>query len=408
MSSVETTPAQRGDKPRGPLKRIIKAMFAALGIEIRSYRPVYRPGCVALHPPGRRPRGHVLLAYILDPFLLRPSEGVSTRHTHDGESLLIAKVFLELNYAVDVVDYRNEEFIPRKSYDVFVSARDNFERMARYLRPSCIKVAHLDTAHFLFNNAAAYARALDLQRRRGVTCRSIRVIPQDSALECADYGALLGGDFQKSTYTYAGKPLYSLPIPAITRYPFPERKNFLTCHRRFLWFGSGGLVHKGLDLTLEAFAGLPELELWVCGPIDSDPEFKGIYRRELYETPNIRTLGWVDVTSARFTEIVDQCSALVFPSCSESTSASSITCMHAGLIPLLTREAGVPVEGFGRIFRAATIDGIRQTVREIAALPGAELETMARGAWEYARTTHTKERYLDAYRAMAHAILPPQ
>lgn len=387
-------------------KHFVKILGAAFGLEVRRHRPSYRPDCVSV-PAAKAPaRGNVLLAYILDPFLRKPGAPVSTRHTHDGESLLIARAYSELNYDVDVIDYRNENFIPRKRYDVLVSARTNLERIARHLDPACIKIAHLDTAHFLFNNAAAYARALALQQRRGVTCPSIRVMDVDRALESADYGALLGGEFQHSTYAYAGKPLFCLPIPAMATYAFPEHKDFDACRRRFLWFGSSGLVHKGLDLTLEAFAGLPDLELWVCGPIEAEHEFSAVYQRELYHTSNIRTIGWVDVTSPRFLEIAQQCAALVFPSCSESASASSITCMHAGLIPLLTRESGVPVEGFGRIFPEATVECIRDTAREIAALPPAELRTMARGAWRYARGTHTNELYLKAYREMLQAILP--
>lgn len=387
------------------MRYLLKATFRRLGLNIHLQPLGYRPGCVSLAPHGP-PTGRVLIAYILDPFLLAPGAPAATTHTHHGESLLIAQAYLELGYSVDVIDYRNDEFVPNGDYDIFVSARTQFERIARLLNPSCIKIAHLDTAHFLFNNAATYARALTLQQRRGQTCTtSLRIVEPNRAIECADYGALLGGDFLEETYAYAGKPLFRLPIPAMATYPSPETKDFGACRRRFLWFGSKGVVHKGLDLVLEAFAGMPEAELLVCGPIADDPAFVDIYRRELYELPNIRTLGWIDVTGPRFLDIARSCVALVFPSCAESASASSITCMHAGLIPILTREAGVPMGDYGNTLTDPIIESIRQVVRELIETPVDELRARACAAWQYARSYHTREQYRLAYSRMVERIL---
>lgn len=386
------------------MQRVIQRAAHLLGLDIRRFTPAYVPGIVSLRPDGPA-RGRVLLAYILDPFLRKPDSPISTAHTNHGESLIIADVFRGLGYHVDVIDYRNSEFKPETKYDFFVSARTNLERIADLLDPACVTIAHLDTAHYLFNNAAAYARALALKQRRGAVCHSIRIVEPNRAIERADYGALLGGDFLEETYAYAGKPLFRLPIPAMATYPSPVAKDFASCRRRFLWFGSKGFVHKGLDLVLEAFAEMPEAELLVCGPIADEPQFVNLYRRELYELPNIRTLGWIDVTSPRFLEITQSCIALVFPSCSESASASSITCMHAGLIPMLTREAGVPFGDYGSVLTDPSIDGIRQAIADLIAMPTQELKRRAVAAWDYARSHHTREQYRLAYHRMIERIL---
>lgn len=383
---------------------VLSGIARRLGFAVERYRPLFDPRTVSLLPPGV-PRGTALIAYILTPFLRRAGEPVSSAHTHHGESLLMAEAFLDKGYAVDVIDYRNGDFVPRRRYDFFVSARTNLERIAARLQPGCVTIAHLDTAHFLFNNAAAYARALALQRRRGATCTSIRVVEPNRAIEAADYGALLGGEFLVGTYAYARKPLFCLPIPTVQTYPFDEQKDFEACRRRFLWFGSRGFVHKGLDLVLEAFAGMPEYELVVCGPVEEEAEFTAIYQRELYETPNVQVVGWVDVTSPRFLEITGRCVALVFPTCSESQSASSLTCMQAGLIPILSAEAGIDVKACGRLIEPVTIEEIRRQVSAVAALPVAELRMMARAAWQHARSTHTAERYTEEYGRMLDRIV---
>ena len=141
-----------------------------------------------------------------------------------------------------------------------------------------------------------------LRDRRGVALDSHKFIGINRAIEAADYATLIGNGFDYATYAFAGKPVFQVPNPAAVTYPFPEAKDFAAARRRFLWIGSQGFVHKGLDLVLEAFARMPDHHLTVCGPLDAEPAFVAAFRRELFETPNIETLGWVDIASPAFAE----------------------------------------------------------------------------------------------------------
>jgi glycosyltransferase involved in cell wall biosynthesis len=375
-------------------------------LEVGSYAPLFDPRCVTLPPsPGVPPRGNVLLSYILPPFLLKPGQPISTTHNNHLESVLIARTFQDLGYTVDVIDFRNNEFVPKKAYAFFVSARTHLATIAPRLSAGCIKIAHLDTAHFLFNNASAYNRALALQQRRGFTSASIRVVEHNLAIEHCDYAAVLGGDFCMSTYRYAGKPMFRLPVPTIRDYPLDAEKDYAAARNRFLWFGSFGFVHKGLDLTLEAFTQIPTLHLKVCGRLDVEKDFVAFYHRELYETPNVSAIGWVDVAGPRFLEIANRSVAVVFPSCSESESCSVLTCMQAGLIPVVTRETGIDVQDFGVLLRDASVIAIREAIEQLSHLPVARLKEMSRRAWEYTREHHSAEAYVRAYRSMINEIL---
>ena len=104
-----------------------------------------------------------------------------------------------------------------------------------------------------------FAREVALRDRRGVALDSHKFIGINRAIETADYATLLGNAFDYATYAFAGKPVFQVPNPAAVAYPFPEAKDFAAARRRFLWIGSQGFVHKGLDLVLEAFARMPEL-----------------------------------------------------------------------------------------------------------------------------------------------------
>lgn len=386
------------------IKNGLKAFVRALGIDIRRYTPRFDPRCVTLNPDSVL-KGRVLLSYILDPFLLKPGQPVSTSHAHHRESMLIAETWLKHGYGVDVIDYRNHEFVPKEHYNFFVSARTHLETIAARLNPDCVKIAHLDTTHYAFNNQAAYARVVALAQRRGTSLPSIRMIEHNRAIECADYGVILGDPFVVSTYSYANKPLFGLPVPATVSQPSPAGKNLDACRDNFLWFGSSGFVHKGLDLVLETFAGMPNMKLTICGPISSDSAFEQFYHTELYRTPNIRTAGWIDVTSVEFQDIVQNCAAVIFPSCAEAQASSVINCMRAGLIPIVTRETGIPIEDFGITLGNASVQEIRSAVRRLAALSTEELVLRTQRTWEYAAAHHSHEAYSEVYDKIVRKII---
>jgi glycosyltransferase involved in cell wall biosynthesis len=203
----------------------------------------------------------------------------------------------------------------------------------------------------------------------------------------------LGNEFTVGTYRYAGKALFRLPVPAMGVYPSPSGKDFEGCRNHFMWLGSDGLVNKGLDLVLEAFSRTPEHLLTVCGPVEKEEDFEKVYYEELYHTRNIHTIGWVDLEGEKFKEISERCVGLVYPSCSEGQSGAVVNCIRAGLIPIISYESGVDVEGFGVTLRDCTVDGIVAAVQNINRLPEEKLRGMAVKAWDYARMNHTKEKY---------------
>lgn len=326
-------------------------------------------------------------------------------HTNRWESVQVAQSFLDLGYQVDVISENNDWFVPAKHYSFFVGNRINFDRIADSINGDCVKILHIDTAHWLFNNSGEHQRLLELQRRKGVTLPTRRSLKSNLAIEHADYATILGNEFTVSTYAYANKPLYRLPISSATLYPWPEDKDFEACRNHYLWLGGYGLVHKGLDLVLEAFTQMPDHHLTVCGPIHEERDFANAYEKELYRTPNIHTVGWIDLESPEFLEIRRRCIALIYPSCSEGQCGGVVACLQAGLIPIISYESGVDVDGFGVILKTCSTHTIKNSVRMMSSLTANELQSRARKAWEYSRTNHTRERFAEEYRKSISAIL---
>ncbi len=351
---------------------------------------------VSLEPQGKS-RGNVLLSYIIDPFL-DLGRKIDISHTHFWESWQMAQTFIKHGFSVDVISYLNRSFIPEKKYDFFISARTNLERIAAHLDAGCVKVAHLDTAHWTYNNKAAYERVASLLERRGVVIGGGKCVEENWAVEVADMATILGNSFTIDTYAYSGKPIFRIPISVPCTYPDLPRKDYKSCRKNFIWFGSSGFVHKGLDLVLEAFQNMPEYTLYVCGPLEQEARFVEAYREALFETPNIKTVGWVDVESKEFIDIASNCIALVYPTCAEGGGGSVISCMHAGIIPVVSYQASVDIdEDRGRILKDCSIEEIASAVTALAESGSEELERMARNAREWAVANHTKERFAEEY-----------
>ena len=350
-------------------------------------------------------RGRALFSYRIAGFLLPSHDPRIQIHTHYWQSVQMVRTLTELGYTVDVIDYSNTSFQPVETYHVFIDVRHNMERLAERLGKDCLKIFHLDSAHLLAHNSAEAQRLLDLLGRRGVTLPPQRHEPPNCGIDFADYATANAGEFSLSTFRNARIPIYPLPAPAAHTLDWPPAKDWAACRTRFVWLGSSGLVHKGLDLVLEAFAKMPNCHLTVCAPIDQEQKFKQAYHRELYATLNIETVGWIEMGSTAFQEIMRRSAAVVYPSCSEGLSTSTIECMHAGLLPIVTYETGVPVGDFGFQISPCTVARIQQLVHQVTQLPLAELKHRSELAWKFARTHHTQETFTHAYREALEDIL---
>jgi glycosyltransferase involved in cell wall biosynthesis len=228
------------------------------------------------------------------------------------------------------------------------------------------------------------------------------------SFDLANYAVLHGNRFTAETYAYLKKPLFLISTSSALEIAFPEGRNVDACRRNFLWLGSGGMVHKGLDLVLEAFAGRPNLHLTVCGPVKQEKDFEKAYFRELYETSNINTVGWIDVTSSKFSQIAQGCIGLVYPSSSEGQAGSVVTALNAGLIPIVSYQSGVDVQDFGLVLEECSIGRIQSTLDVVSNWPAEKLEEMAYNAWEYARKNHTRQVFAENYRRIIEQILSNQ
>ena len=353
---------------------------------------------------AKNPRGTVLLSYTTIPFTLL-ADTMLSGHSNYFEVRDMAHAFIERGYSVDVIDHTNRTFIPKKQYSYFLDIGNNMERLAPLLPTTCKKIFFATGSYSSFQNNAELERIAALKKRRGVAITPRRQVPDMKGITDSDIISGVCGAFPASTYEQFGKPIHMIPVSSSHTFAFNETKKYTNAKTRFLWFGGAGAVHKGLDRVLEAFASMPEYSLTVCGKFAGEEDFVSVYHRELYGTPNITAIGYIDPGSEVFSRICNETVGVVSLSCSEGTASSIILAMHAGLIPIVNKETGVEVGEFGILLPDSNIETLQTALRSIASLDPETLKTRSKAAWQYVRAHHTREEFGKAFRSFVDSIL---
>jgi glycosyltransferase involved in cell wall biosynthesis len=359
---------------------------------------VLRGRVVTLNPKGAV-RGRMLLSFITPPFTFL-DRSMYGGHSNYWGARDIADTFLERGYIVDVIDFDNTTFIPIKSYDYFIDVGTNMGRIAPLLPPTCIKMCYATASYWEFQNNAEDARIAAIHARRGAVITPRRHMPPSPGIEQADIISGVCGPFPASTYAHFGKPIRMVTVTATHEFPFPEDKDFAAARTQFVWFGGSGAAHKGLDLVLEAFVRMPEYTLIVCGKFEGEQDFVNAYKTELYNTPNIHAVGYINPDGEEFLRIMNASVGVISASCAEGCATSVVLAMGTGVLPLVNKETGVGVGDFGIMLEDSSVDAIRRAVASVAFLSPAELKGRAKKAWDYVHDYHSKARVGHEFRAV--------
>jgi len=341
-------------------------------------------------------RENALISYITNPF----KNGIHLRHTNQAEALEIAKVFGEIGYNVDIVDYYYEGNLNYNKYSVIFGFGEPLIN-SFYRRNHKILTIYYGTGmHVIHQNHATLKRIEEVYKKKGKwLLESGRIVDKAWSVQTSLVNNIitLGNDEVVSSYQkYFSRKVYNIPISYYKIFNHEEilkNKNYNNSKNHFLWFGSLGLIHKGLDLLLEVFKKLPDVHLHICGPIDNEPKFKKIYYEELYNTKNIHTYGYQNIQSKSFKDIINKCAFIIFPSCSEGEPSSVINVMVYGLIPIVTNTAGIRIKNYGIEIKELNHKSIKESVIKAVNLSESEIEKRAIKCASDTINSHSIEKY---------------
>jgi glycosyltransferase involved in cell wall biosynthesis len=313
-----------------------------------------------------------LLIYLVKPFLLGATDSQLLIHQNSRQCRRIAALLGEFGYIVDAIDIRDKQFVPSRKYDLVISNKVDLVGMEAYFQEPAVKIYLASVTNHRVHNRSLRSRHERLAGRRGCNIEMRRVYPEVMPyVKMSD--AIVG--FGNTAIMGTWRELFQGPIYPFNNYGFKETpflfsgKDFAAARKHFLFFTSGSQVQKGLDLLLEIFPKLPHLHLYICSGFKDESDFCKCYHKELYETPNIHTVGWIEVNSPEYDALVRRCAYVIHPTCSDGQSGSVVQCMYSGLIPLVTREAGIDTEDFGLTFSDDSLDEIERVVRDVSQRP---------------------------------------
>jgi glycosyltransferase involved in cell wall biosynthesis len=305
-----------------------------------------------------------------------------------------------------VADVADKRFRPARRYDLVLSHRGDLTDPEGLLDGATRVYLATGINHFVHNRNVR-ARYQALQGRRG--CRLDLPSPHTEELAFIRRAhAIAGFGSPASVSTWTG--VADVPVFQFNNYGYSstrstiEAKDFSKARMRFFFFASRDQVAKGLDILLEVFVRHPELELFVCSAFRKEPAFVHCYRRELFHTPNIHAIGLVAVNSEQFYDLTTRTGHVIHPSCSDATPGSVVQCMHTGLIPMVTKECGMELEGVGTLFADDSPSTIEQAIVEAAARPEEWYAYQARKTRQLAVEAYSEEAFIGRWKEIAKSL----
>jgi hypothetical protein len=336
-----------------------------------------------------------LLSYITVPF-----RKDSLNHTNNYEALSWANILNELGYQVDIIKYDRCSNINLLKYSLICGFGDIFQEYFESGYKDIKTIFYATGMHVCHQNNTSLIRVKDVFDKKQIyLAKSARFVSKTWTHQTTlvDGIVALGNHVCADSYRkYYDGNIYSIPAPF---FKTVKRSIFLQKDKKantsFLWFGSSGLIHKGLDLLLEYFSKHPNLTLHICGNIDTEPAFTSIYFKELYKTKNILVHGFVDIKSELFHKLIETCSFTVFPSCSEGGAPSVLTTIgNGGLIPIITKDTTISTNNEIWI-ESLDYNGINKAIQNALKLSEIEIFELQSKNYDYVNYNNSKINYYD-------------
>lgn len=333
-----------------------------------------------------------LLIYIIDPF---KKIGSNYRHQNYWQAKELSKTLKEFNYNVDVINIGDDKNYFKKKYSLVVNLHPGInKKYKKYLTSNHKEIFYCTGSNPEYLNKAERSRLSDLYKRKGVALKPRRQVKLLDKKDCENLAGMIFMGNEYNLKTYNALPIKQKYLISNTGYPFLQNNDFSAkSSKNFLFLSGSGQIHKGLDLLLEVFLKIPQINLYVCSNFAAEKDFEILYKKELYNTPNIFPIGLIDITSEKFKNISKKCAFIVAPSCSEGQSGSVLTGMSAGLIPIVSKDCGFnDTEAF--ILENCKIETIEKTLLMFSVKTLDWVENQSRKTMHIIKTNYNEKIFI--------------
>lgn len=320
----------------------------------------------------------------------------------------VAELVRQLNekgYIVDFIDCTDKGVsINWQKYQVVFDERNNL--MFGETVKDQKKIFYSTGLKWDFQNEQELKRTNWFFNRTGIRIYPERYLPPLYSDEFADYQTFYGKAELMSTFSPKSEKV-SLDVSCTY---LPE--NFYTGKRdlrRFVWFGGSGSIHKGMDLTVEAFTRMSDKELLIFGPASRELKFFEWLKQIIHRHSNIKYIGYANLNDEKHRFLLNSAVANVFPSCSEGGPGSVAQAAFFGLIPFVSPTANIRYEHLGYKLENDSddqiINSILEKVKSFSDLREAEILQKTEAVYDYVNKFHTREAYKKSLSIFLNKIL---
>lgn len=349
---------------------------------------------------GRGRGRRVLMCHLPEAFT---GKELPKHHSNLTECHVVARCFDRLGYRVDCSS-RTKRGIDYSPYEVVFGINGNafMGSFGSDGKPEPLRIFYSVGAETCFNYRHTSIRNLDFHRRHGRwMLGSNRYMPGDPRnyyeAHFSDAVICLGNEYvyrQFLAEESCGGGYNRLPAFYFKVADPAKEKDFSLCRRNILWFGSSGMLHKGLDIAIDFVVAHPEFTLHICGGSRQESAFWEYYMPIIKANGNIVMHGFVDIESQEFAHILSQCGVLLNPSVSEGGAVAVLNVLGNGaLLPVCSRATGIDIDGYGTVVDEMTYDAFEQALLDVDKLPLKEFEQRAWEAYKDISVNYTVEKY---------------
>lgn len=299
------------------------------------------------------------------------------------ECSLILNGFISKGFCIDLIDYRDavsNKNIEGRKYDLTFGFGIGFNHVVKHAS-TIQSILYLTEKYPTFSYEKELERLNYFEERHHRKVKLSRSFLNYNVTDFKNVDKIIFiGNPSESSLIPVDVKKYAIKPTGLINSGYVSNKRILEHTRnRFLWFGSNGAIHKGLDLLIDVFKNRKDCTLLICGLGQLDKKILPNFSN----SDNILDLGYLNVHSENYIDLVNDCSFIIMPSCSEGISTGVITCMNHGLIPILTEETGIILNDFGFLLNDFKLNTIETALDWAKGLDNNQLENQHDKVLEY-------------------------
>lgn len=343
----------------------------------------------------------VYICYIAQVFYHINDTQYLDSHQNKREAIVIANTFHKLGYNVYIQEFSSNKKIPNLNFSVVFGIEPNFYKACKKF-PQAKKIYYATGAYFKHQNKQIHDMTNYINSTYKSNLTFKRLVKPHKSIEIADSILQIGSNFTIRTYPEQYQSKISL-IHQSTQINSPSQIKKYAKENEYFFMGSGGNALKGLALLIEYFHKHPELYLNIVGPIEND--FYNALKSQIGN--NIKIWGFLNVNSLQFSQIVERCNFIIYPSGSEGgIPGAVINSMKKGLIPIVTPWAAFnKINNYGFLLEKWDIESINKGIKWSQSLSIETIEKLSKDCQTYVNQNYNITNFEKEFNQYIQAVL---